>query len=52
MFEIDRSNDSYLLNLSNGISIKTNGVFSCVYASINQVLSQFGFEAFNIKYDL
>ena len=50
--EIDRSNDSYLLNLSNGISIKTNGVFSCVYASINQVLSQFGFEAFNIKYEI
>ena len=52
VFEIDRSNDSYLLNLSNGISIKTNGVFSCVYASINQVLSQFGFEAFNIKYEI
>jgi hypothetical protein len=49
---VDVNDKSYILSLNDGKNIKTGGVFSCVYASINQVLNKFGFKPFDIKYEI
>ncbi len=42
----------YNLEFSSGLRIKSQGVFNCTYASVNQILDLFGFDLFEIKYEI
>lgn len=47
-----RQGNSYNLFFEDGYSINTKGVFNTTYGSVNQVLSLFGFELFDLKYEI
>ena len=42
----------YDLEFSSGLKIRTRGIFNCTYASVNQILDLFGFNLFDIKYEI
>ncbi|MBM4404416.1 MAG: FAD-binding oxidoreductase [Candidatus Cloacimonetes bacterium] len=44
--------DRYRLILSDGTQVETPYVLNATYASVNQILEQFGFEKFRIKYEI
>ncbi|OGS44968.1 MAG: amino acid oxidase [Elusimicrobia bacterium RIFOXYD2_FULL_34_15] len=48
----EKDNEFYYLTFEDGSRIKTKGVFNCTYASVNQILSLFGFELFDLKYEI
>ncbi|OGS32820.1 MAG: amino acid oxidase [Elusimicrobia bacterium RIFOXYC2_FULL_34_12] len=48
----EKDDKFYYLTFEDGTHIKTKGVFNCTYASVNQVLSLFGFELFDLKYEI
>ncbi|WP_141336627.1 FAD-dependent oxidoreductase [Paenibacillus sp. tmac-D7] len=43
---------SYLIELNNGRFIESDKVLNATYASVNQILSYFGYELFKTKYEL
>lgn len=49
---IKEDNDQYILRTFQNNILKTNQVINATYASTNQVLDQFGFEKFQIKYEI
>ena len=42
----------FKLDFISGLRIKSQGVFNCTYASVNQILDLFGFDLFDIKYEI
>jgi hypothetical protein len=42
----------FALELASGTRVRTRGVVNATYASVNQILEQFGFEKFKIKYEI
>ena len=42
----------YNLEFASGLRIRSQGVFNCTYASVNQILDLFGFDLFDIKYEI
>ncbi|MBT3509242.1 MAG: NAD(P)/FAD-dependent oxidoreductase [Nitrospina sp.] len=40
------------LEFTSGLKIKSQGIFNCTYASVNQILDLFGFDLFDIKYEI
>ena len=49
---IDFIGEDYQLRLSDGSMVRTPYVLNATYASVNQILDQFGFEKFRIKYEI
>ena len=49
---VQKEGSSYNLEFASGLQIKSQGVFNCTYASMNQILDLFGFELFEIKYEI
>jgi len=52
LINAEKGGQSYFLEFSSGLRIKSGGVFNCTYASVNQILDLFGFDLFNIKYEI
>lgn len=50
--QVSVENKSYFLTLESGREIRTNFAINTTYASINQILHLFGFDALKIKYEL
>jgi hypothetical protein len=49
---VEKDADRYIINTEDGASFRAPFVLNATYASVNQLLSKFGFEPFNIKYEL
>lgn len=52
LISAEKDSRFYHLLFEDGSSIKTTGVFNTTYASVNQVLLIFGFELFDLKYEI
>jgi hypothetical protein len=52
LINVQEEKPCYSLEFSSGLRIKTQGVFNCTYASVNQILDLFGFDLFDIKYEI
>ena len=48
----EKNNDSYIIKTNTNKTYKTSFILNATYASINQLLSLFNFETFEIKYEL
>ena len=49
---VESTGDRYLLSLASGDRVETGTVVNATYGSVNQVNTLFGFESFNIKYEI
>ena len=52
LINAEKESPYYFLEFSSGLQIRSRGVFNCTYASVNQVLDLFGFDLFDIKYEI
>lgn len=50
--DLQKNQGSYFLEFNNGLKIETPAILNSTYASVNQVLDQFQYELFNIKYEI
>jgi len=48
----EKDDNFYYLTFEDGTQMKTGGIFNCTYGSVNQILSLFGFELFDLKYEI